>query len=682
MNEESSQDQSFLDRLFKTIEAHYEDEQFGVSELAMEMGFSRSQLHRRLHSLTSKSASQVIREYRLEKAREMLEKDVANVSEIAYQVGFGSPSYFNTCFSDFYGYSPGETKKMAEGTLKRLSRKINRKLAYTTSAALMILIVLLVIFFAGPNKENTVELDRSIAVMPFKNASADKEMQYFVDGMMEDVRNKLALIGDLRVVSKTSTEKYRTNDLTAKEIGKELKVNYLLEGTVQRQGKQLKIHAQLIEVETDKHIWVNTFIGDLIDVFKVQSRIAEAIAEELKTNITPHEKQRIEKSPTDNMEAYNIYLRAYEYHKRYDGDPSLNTAIKLYQDALELDPEFALAYLYLGEALVDLKAPGEYFKDSRDDTMLYFINKALEIDPDLAEAYMHLGVNCFINGRYEEGVIDLQKSIELNPSLGRSYRELGFYYSNSREYLLALKYYNIAKKLSIGEIGFGGLLRRIGETYMRIADYEKASAIYEESVIYDPIKGYFALNWLNRVFDRKDKIRFYGDKICAMDSNSCLGIISDYYMDSGNYELALHYYESDKEMAKVKGQNVRDRLDQKGFFYYKLGKKEEALDYFNEWIEYVNKVIERGDDNIYAPNWAYNDLARVYAFLGDRDKAFDKLYQMEANITGEILTYMQHDPFYENLWDDEEFKDYIQRNEKKFDRLMAEVDRLEKLGEI
>jgi tetratricopeptide (TPR) repeat protein/AraC-like DNA-binding protein len=686
MNEESSQDQSLLDRLNQILESHYEDEHFGVSELAREIGFSRSQLHRRLQSITSKSTSQIIREFRLEKAKEMLAKDVANVSEIAYRVGFGSPSYFITCFRDFYGYSPGETKKMVDAAPQRSTIKANRKLVYSAFLILVLLIVLSVIFFPKLKKSNKIELERSIAVMPFDNASADEENQYFVDGMMEDVRNNLALIGDLRVISKTSTEKYRKTDLTSKEIGQELNVNYILEGTVQKQGNQVKIHTQLIEAETDNHIWVNTFLEDFIDIFKIQSQIAESIAEELKATISPQVRQRMDRPPTENPEAYEIYLRAREYHSSYGNKSNLKTAIDLYQQALELDPEFALAWLYLGEVLVDetwfeVIYDSEYDAYYNTDTISYYINKALEIDPFLADAYMQRGIGYLSDGRYERGVSDLEKAIELDPNLGRAYRELGFYYSNKGEYIQALKLLERSRKISIGETGIASTLYLIGRIYLRIGDYEKANEIGQDLIKVDPFRGYSALHWLNTVFGNEEKSKFYGDKMCTLDSVTCLGNLSYSYEDSGNYEMALYYYDLSIQLGKTKGQYVWDRQDRRGILNYKLGRTEEALKLFDEWIALKNEDIKRGSLD-YGRNWAYNDIGRIYAFMGERDKAFEYLYQMEENITGDILTYLHHDPIWENLWDDEEFKNYIQRNDKQFAELRAEIDRLETAGKL
>ena len=283
---EDSMDQEFIKKLTKILEVNLEKDQFGVKELIKEVGLSRTQLYRKLHFLTGKSASQFIREYRLQRANEMLQNNVATASEIAYRVGFGSHTYFNTCFHDYYGYPPGEAKfrkpsvsEKSEGIqtseqvytnhkvnkTTQLQKKSSKQRMMLVASLGIVLILAFSYFFYSRSIENmtteiaeTVRIDKSIAVLPFKNSSDDKTNQYFADGMMEDMRNNLSKISDLLVISKQSMEKYRITTLTSKEIGKELSVHYLLEGTVQKQGDQVKIHAQLISAENEDHIWADT----------------------------------------------------------------------------------------------------------------------------------------------------------------------------------------------------------------------------------------------------------------------------------------------------------------------------------------------------------------------------------------------------------------------------------------
>ena len=189
---------------------------------------------------------------------------------------------------------------------------------YALGSIIALLIIALIIWGLLPGRlSSRINKEKSIAVMPFDNESSDEENIYFVNGMMEDVRNNLSKVGDLRVISKTSTEKYRESNQSISEIARELDVNFVLEGTVTKIGNKVKIHAQLIDAETDDHIWVDTYNRALNDVFKVQSEIAQIIARELYTTISPETKQIIETPLTRNMNAYQIYYQARQYQEMY-----------------------------------------------------------------------------------------------------------------------------------------------------------------------------------------------------------------------------------------------------------------------------------------------------------------------------------------------------------------------------
>ena len=183
-------DQLLLDRLNEAIENNLDNEQFGVEELAKESGLSRSQLHRKLHSLTGQSASQMIREYRLKKALNLLQDDTATVAEVSYLVGFGSPSYFNTCFNDFFGYPPGEVKFRKFANKKRKQLTPNRIIFLTMAIAIIFLLVYSFSDYLSVNKpELTKNADKSIAVLPFDNLSNEDENTYCAEAQTEYNRN-------------------------------------------------------------------------------------------------------------------------------------------------------------------------------------------------------------------------------------------------------------------------------------------------------------------------------------------------------------------------------------------------------------------------------------------------------------------------------------------------------------
>ncbi len=240
MNEEASMDQLFLEKVHEAIENNFSKENFGVDELAHEIGISRSQLHRRLKLLTGQSASQMIREFRLKKAFELLQHKAGTASDISYKVGFGSPSYFNTCFNEYFGYPPGKVKRIrSSGSTKKYS--ISRKFIFISLATLMVVASAFIIYL-----ETRIN-DKSIAVLPFKSLSDDPEKQYLADGVMDAILLHLSKIEDLRVIDRTSVEQYREPDRKANTICKELDVAYLLEGSFQKYGDQARLIVQLIQ---------------------------------------------------------------------------------------------------------------------------------------------------------------------------------------------------------------------------------------------------------------------------------------------------------------------------------------------------------------------------------------------------------------------------------------------------
>jgi len=266
---------SLIQKLSEEVAANLENEQYSVEELAENIGMSRSQLHRKLQEASGQSASQFIREYRLQRAMEILKSEEVTSSEVAYRVGFGSASYFSTCFNEFYGYPPGEAKKrMADNSIpnfvdkgiSHISRSKNsflNKKILLSSAILLVFVLGYLSFQQFSNKNSrTADLDlidKSIAILPFKNQSPNADNQYFADGVMDAILNKLSMVGQLKVTSRTSVEQYRTTTKTLPEIAMELGVSYILQGSAQKYGEQIRISVQLISAETDDQIWYNDY---------------------------------------------------------------------------------------------------------------------------------------------------------------------------------------------------------------------------------------------------------------------------------------------------------------------------------------------------------------------------------------------------------------------------------------
>src|ERR1043166_5306388 len=187
------------------------------------------------------------------------------------------------------------------------------------------------------------KIDKSIAVLPFENFSDDKENAYFADGIQDDILTNLSKIGDLKVISRTSVMPYRGKEKNVKEIGKALGVSAILEGSVRKSGNRVRVNVQLINAENDEHVWSEIYDRDLTDMFAIQTDLAKKIADELHAKLSPTEKALIDRKPTENGEAYLAFVQAHNLHAQVEELPKLKQAQQLYERALELDPNFALA---------------------------------------------------------------------------------------------------------------------------------------------------------------------------------------------------------------------------------------------------------------------------------------------------------------------------------------------------
>jgi AraC-like DNA-binding protein len=235
MQDTNSMENEFLRKVTAIIEEHISNEQFGVSELAREVGMSRSNLLRKIKKLSTLSVSQFIRRVRLANAMEMLKQKDLTVSEVSYSVGFSSTSYFVKCFREFYGYPPGEVGRRGSGEFVPEKRKgpFNKRLLQVAGVLAIVLAAFLLFIVVKPRRPVSGELEKSIAVLPFKNDSNDSSNIYIINGLMESLLENLQKIEDLRVISRTSVERYRDNSRTAPEIARELNANYLVEGSGQ-----------------------------------------------------------------------------------------------------------------------------------------------------------------------------------------------------------------------------------------------------------------------------------------------------------------------------------------------------------------------------------------------------------------------------------------------------------------
>jgi TolB-like protein/AraC-like DNA-binding protein len=432
MNLYLTNDNELIEHLSKIILDNLGNENFGVNEFIDASGLNRNYLSRRIKSIRKITINQFITEVRLEKAREFLIEGTYNATEVSYNVGFSSPSYFNKCFHHHFGYPPGDIKrrtvnklesnvsdgKIGEVSNNKISSKNilpSKKVKFIYSMASLFLVAgiiyIIVIQKSAIFKSKSVE--KSIAVLPFKNLSINEENSYFTDGIVEDILDRLAKINELRVVSRTSTEQFRESRESALEIGKKLGVNYLLEGSVQRHDGRVRITVQLIDAKYDRHILSEKIERNIEDIFVLQSDIAILIADKLQAAISPEEKQLIEKKYTSNTQAYDYYLMGRFYWNQYSLK-SLLQSLEYFKLAINADSTYALAYAGLADINYCLarysKNPPENYDKAQE-----LANKALELDANLPEAYAVLGtVNAYGYWQWEQSKKYFEKAMEID----------------------------------------------------------------------------------------------------------------------------------------------------------------------------------------------------------------------------------------------------------------------------
>ena len=281
-------------------------------------------------------------------------------------------------------------------------------------------------FFLLP-RASARKIEKSIAVLPFQSLSDEKENAYFADGMQDDILTNLSKIGDLKVISRMSVMSYRGDALrNAREIGKALGVATLLEGSVRRVGNRVRVNVQLINANNDEHIWAEDYDRDLTDVFAIQTDLAQKIASALQAKLSPNEKARLDNRPTQNPDAYLLFVQAHDYANRPDmfRDTSLK-AEQLFEQATKLDPNFAAAFA--GLSMVESWAYHSFDPlPARREKARTAANEALRLQPDLPEAHLALGFSYYYGDRdYERALAEFEIAKRGLPNEAQAYMAIG-----------------------------------------------------------------------------------------------------------------------------------------------------------------------------------------------------------------------------------------------------------------
>ena len=322
--------------------------------------------------------------------------------------------------------------KRAEEIPPRESKtpRAGRKWTAIIVAAAVLATALLAFQFARTRKPATAELpkqigptaattDKSVAVLPFENLSSDKENAFFAQGIQDEIITTLSRISGLRVISRTSTAHYKSAPENLSEIARQLRVSNMLEGSVQKAGDRVHINVQLIRADDDAHLWAQSYDRQLTDIFGVEGEVAKSIADSLQATLSPQEKARVETKPTTNADAYVLYLRARDYQTRPDNlMQDFKSAINLYDQAIKLDPNFALAHARLSATTSNLYhfyEPTETWKQKAYAEAL----ESLRLQPNLGEGHLALGLyHYYMEGDYDAALRELALAAEALPNDG------------------------------------------------------------------------------------------------------------------------------------------------------------------------------------------------------------------------------------------------------------------------
>jgi TolB-like protein len=359
-------------------------------------------------------------------------------------------------------------------------KQVRRNIALLISAGVVISAG--VGFFVLP-RAVAHKIDKSIAVLPFENLSDDKENAYFADGIQDDVLTNLSKIGDLKVISRTSVMPYRGKGSNVREIGKTLGVATLLEGSVRRIGNRVRVNVQLINADTDEHIWAEDYDRDLTDVFAIQTDLAQKIATELRAKLSPSEKAQIESKPTENGEAYLAFVQAHDLSCVFEDFDKLKQGEQLYERAIALDPKFALAMARYSQLESWILHTFDRTPQRREKARS-LAERALQLQPDLPEAHLALGYSYYYgDNNYDAALGEFEIAQRGLPNESDAYLAIGAI--QRRQGKWAESTANIEKSASLNPKD-SWPLQNLADNYAMLRNYDAAEKTMDRALALDP----------------------------------------------------------------------------------------------------------------------------------------------------------------------------------------------------
>jgi serine/threonine-protein kinase len=515
----------------------------------------------------------------------------------------------------------GEVPKEIINKKHGLQKKLNPKILL--GSFLILVLLVLGYFFIPKLSKNSDSVEKSIAVLPFRNLSNDTAQLSFYDGLMEDILNNLQKVKSFTVRPITSSYQYRDTKKSTATIVKDLNVNYLVGGSVGLEGNNLKIRVYLIDSKADKQMWSHDYSSEMNQRFSVQSEIAKEIASELRAELTPDEIKKIKKRPSENSEAYNFYLQGNYYYWKSYGSGYNSNAIEFYEKAIGLDPGFALAYTGKAICLLDQYW---YEEDHSDDIKLkskQAIEKAFEIDPDLPEAHLALGIYYYYGFlEYPEALKQFELVLKDQPKNSDAIYWLACVYRRAGNWELAKSEFEKAVELNPGR---ADLAEDAAETFDLLRDYSKAEGYYKMSNILQP-DLVFPYAYLSQMYLRWEGDMNKAREVLGNAGRSNKTSVSDSLVIETNFLIDIYegkYEDALKDISLFKYDYVQTQFYFRSKYQYNATiyglMKKPGLEH--AYYDSARIFLEKRRINFPDDQRLYSSLGIVYAGLGLIDKA-------------------------------------------------------------
>ena len=555
-------------------------------------------------------------------------------------------------------------------------KNVNSKRLLIASISILIVFALAYIFYNGLNKRGIAkeEIDKSIAVLPFIDLSEKGDQQFFADGVMEDILGQLQKMKELHVVSRTSVMVYRDNKPTISQIRDELKVSYVLEGSVRKSPDEVMITVQLINVADDRHLWSENYTSDYSakGIFEIQGRIAKRIVNDLKLTISPEKVSEITQAMTENIIAYEYFQKGRSYMKRYTYQDTDSSIVEL-KKAIQIDPGFASAYGLLANAFrrkyMSYKA-SITFVDSAE----FYSKKGLEFDDYCAECYKALaGVELSKYGNLVKQLELLQKALEINPNFGEVINDMISNYYSRGEYEKVIDLSSKILKVFPNEVP-----NRLRQLYQHLGDVKKEKAYFDMWVNkreINKLSNWQSYEYAEIQFDIGDVEDFKNGANRAfqtsLDSSDFhWAIFGSYWLEKKYDEVAAYYEENQNlfldDWPPLAGGIIMDfggyryLIKLPAFSYLRLGKNTEASQLGGYWLE----MLEKADKSL---KWTAYNISLAYLLKNQKEQS---VIWLERAIDSGHLEDISKDTFFESLKDHPSFQELVAKQRKKREEVM------------